>query len=125
MTQNSPKKRRAPTIFDGKLLAQEYLKNVEAAEQDTVHAHARSLRSELGTLSAASELATKQREDENLAMLARVGGVEKHFGDIQESLRAIQAQLSQLAQPASTGGAVSNAPTEEPACTDDDTEVTV
>ena len=125
MTQNAPKKRRAPTIFDGKLLAQEYLKNVEAAEQDTVHAHARSLRSELGTLSAASELATKQREDENLAMLARVGGVEKHFGDIQESLRAIQAQLSQLAQPASTGGAVANAPTEEPASTDDDTEVTV
>ena len=109
---HEPKKRRAATIFDGKLLAQEYLKRVEAEEKDTVHAHARSLRSELGTLSAASELATKQREDEFVTMSTRVGGVEKQFGDIRDSLRAIQAQLSELAQPAATVVAVANAPSE-------------
>lgn len=97
-----PKKRRAPTIFDGKLLAQKYMKRVEAEENDTVYAHTRSLRSELGTLSAACELATKQREDDFIKMSARVGGMETQFGDIRESLQAIQAQLSQLAKPAST-----------------------
>ena len=110
-----PRKRRAPTIFDGKLLAQAYLKRIEAEENDTVYAHARSLRSELGTLAASSELATKQREDEFLTMSTRVGGVEKQFEDVRESLRAIQAQLSELAQPASTIEAVAmvkNVPTD-------------
>ena len=110
---HEPKKRRAATIFDGKLLAQEYLKRVEAEEKDTVYAHARNLRTELGTLSAASELAAKQREDEFVTMSTRVGGVEKQFGDIRDSLRAIQAQLSELAQPAATVEAVANAPSAE------------
>jgi len=114
-TLAEPKKRRAPTIFDGKLLAQEYLKRVEAEENDTVYAHARSLRSELGTLSSAYELATKQREDEFTSMSTRVGGMEKQFGDIRESLQAIQAQLSELAKPASTVEAAADAPAEEPA----------
>ena len=110
---HEPKKRRAATIFDGKLLAQEYLKRVEAEEKDTVYAHARNLRTELGTLSAASELAAKQHEDEFVTMSTRVGGVEKQFGDIRDSLRAIQAQLSELAQPGATVEAVANAPSAE------------
>ena len=120
LAQTEPKKRRAPTIFDGKLLAQEYMKRVEAEENDTVYAHARSLRSELGTLSSAYELATKQREDEFTTMSTRVGGMEKQFGDIRESLQAIQAQLSELAKPASTVEAAADAPAEEPASVSQD-----
>ena len=120
LAQSAPKKRRAPTIFDGKLLAQEYLKRVEAEENDTVYAHARSLRSELGTLSSAYELTTKQREDEFTTMSTRVGGMEKQFGDIRESLQAIQAQLSELAKPASTVEAAADAPAEEPASVSQD-----
>ena len=120
LVQTEPKKRRAPTIFDGKLLAQEYMKRVEAEENDTVYAHARSLRSELGTLSSAYELTTKQREDEFTNMPTRVGGMEKQFGDIRESLQAIQAQLSELAKPASTVEAAADAPAEEPASVSQD-----
>ena len=120
MVCSPAKKRRAPTIFDGKLLAQEYMKRVEAEENDTVYAHARSLRSELGTLSSAYELTTKQREDEFTNMSTRVGGMEKQFGDIRESLQAIQAQLSELAKPASTVEAAADAPADEPASVSQD-----
>ena len=117
LMEGEPKKRRAPTLFDGKLLAQEYLKHAEAREKDTVHALARTLRSEL-------QLGMKQREDEFLAMSTRVRGVEKHleshlnaaeirevdgFQDIRESLRAIKAQLSELARPGPTVEVVATA----------------
>jgi hypothetical protein len=91
------RQRRTPTIFDGKLLAQEYLKQVEMMEKDTVHALSRSLRSEL-------QLGMKQRAEEFLAISTRVSNVEKQLEDnfgaiersqklIQESLKEIKAQL--------------------------------
>ena len=95
--QSGLKEKRTPTIYDGKLLAQEYLKQVEIREKDTVHALSRALRSEL-------HLGMKQREDEFLAISTRVGGVETHLQahldavetvqrDMQESLEAIKAHL--------------------------------
>jgi len=86
------KKRRPATLFDGKLLAVSYLKEVRKKEADTVHALTRALRSELA-------VNMKHREAEYLRLAARVGGIETKLGavdQIQESLASIQTQLTRL-----------------------------
>jgi len=89
-----PRKRRPPTLFDGKLLAQNFLKQVESQEADTVHAISRFLHSEL-------KQGMKRRADEFIAMSSRVSGIEKNLGhhleaidEIKETLREIRAQSS-------------------------------
>ena len=95
------KKRREKTLFDGKLLAQDYLRQMRNHEADTVHALARTLRSEL-------QMGMKQREAEFMKLSSRVGGMEKKLDTVEEvkaSLQAIEAQLARLSGPPSSDSA--------------------
>lgn len=95
------KQRREKTLFDGKLLAQDYLRQMRNHEADNVHALARTLRSEL-------QMGMKQREAEFMKLSSRVGGMEKKLDTVEEvkaSLQAIEAQLARLSGPPSSDSA--------------------
>ena len=88
-----PQKRK-PNLFDGKLLANDYLKKVHKEEADTVHALTRSLRHEL-------QVGMKQREADFLRLATRVGGLEHSMGqmdEMTEAIKDVQTTLHRLAQ---------------------------
>ena len=73
------RKKREKQLFDGKLLAVEYLKGIRKKEADTVHALTTSLRAELRAV-------RKQNEDHALRLGSRLGTVEAALGPIQGAL---------------------------------------
>ena len=95
-----PQKRK-PNLFDGKLLANDYLKKVHKEEADTVHALTRSLRHEL-------QIGMKQREADFLRLATRVGSMENTMGqmdEMTEAIKDVQTTLHRLVQGESQEGA--------------------
>ena len=102
---NAPQKRKQ-NLFDGKLLAIDYLKKVLKEEADTVHALTRSLRSEL-------QNGMKQREAEFLRLATRVGGLENslcQMDEINESIKDIRGTLDRLVHGGSAEEAIGSRP---------------